>query len=349
MPAHPPAYPPAPLYAPVNLSLPTGPVDLDARMLATIVTSIGAVPGLRFVDALPNHIGNGSMRTIIDYRGWSPSLHSSGCTMDVRHLPGPEAGTGIDDILEGIRTQIAMHLAVQASRAQAGLDHGIAFPLPTRDPKKDDLDLRTVEMRHLLIDEGVLTIAAKRDPDHLSTIADVISDIHDRASDDGRDTRLCVEQNQVEERFAVPTRGGDRPASNGAGHGVPYAVAHDADPVEEASPRRRIQRFLTLNMDMRPGVTEIATGDQNSPGSVTFDGEELFVSDNELPEAIALQLVGRPLRALALVHPAIDDRIITSIVVNPATDHEVGSISAYVDIIPVPLVPAPMPAPDETV
>jgi hypothetical protein len=58
-------------------------------------------------------------------------------------------------------------------------------------------------------------------------------------------------------------------------------------------------------------VLQLATWARRDPW-FPFDGETLSMPDMAVPDTVMALMQGRPLRDLAVVHPALDDRIVTS-------------------------------------
>lgn len=241
---------------------------IDAGADAAVQSAFGSIPGVggvrvhhsRTKDAVPTHVVS------VHASCWAPSLHEADLQIGHRTttaLRDPAIG---DELLEAFAPAIER----QRRRAEAGLRHGIARPLPLILVKKrigGSVVQPVVEMRHMHVDAALPVLAADNGlvdlPDVLRAGVLRLLDTGDHGSEphDGED--LIVGENDV-----IVDEGGVRAVGT------------------------------RIALHSEPGR------------SVHYDGTMVSIQGRPLAETIVAAATGRPLGDLVRLHPALDTRIV---------------------------------------
>lgn len=226
------------------------------------------------------------------FDGYSPSLH----VVQLLHGMRLRSAVGRSGQAQ-LAAQLDALMQVQTARADAARRLGFDKPIPL-----DQQEYGGTYTGHLLIDRATLAMLPahvaeqsgwtrltpgqlrdiERDPDQAvrRRIAEDVADLH-------RQEEVCGLQTTI---------------GNGTSH-----VTAKTDQTNPASTRR----IFGMAIDLAPIPTAGSPNQDHLP--IVFDESRLSITGRTIPQTLAVSLVGRPLRNLAAVHPAIDHRIITAV------------------------------------
>jgi hypothetical protein len=241
---------------------------IDAGADAAVQSAFGSIPGVsgvrvhhsRTKDAVPTHVVR------VHASCWAPSLHEADLQIGHRTttaLKDPAIG---DELLEAFASAIGR----QKRRAEAGLRHGIARPLPLTLVKRrvgGALVQPVIEMRHMHVDAALPVLAADNG---LVDLPGVLREGVMRLLDAG-------------DHSAEPHDGDD-------------LVVGEADVIVWNAGTMAVGTRVALRSE--PGR------------SIHYDGTTVSIQGRPLAETMLAGAAGRPLRDIVQLHPAIDARIV---------------------------------------
>lgn len=241
---------------------------IDAGADAAIQSAFGSIPGVsgvrvyhsRTKDAIPTHVVR------VHASCWAPSLHEADLQI------GHRTTTALRDPAIGAELLQAFALAIQRQRhrAEAGLRHGIARPLPLTQAKRridDRLVQPALEMRHMHVDAALAVVAADSG---LVDLPEVLRAGVKRLLDTG-------------DHSAEPHDGED-------------LIVGETDVIIDDDGTRAVGTRVTLRSE--PGC------------SIHYDGTMVSIHGRPLAETLLTAAAGRPLGDLVRLHPALDARIV---------------------------------------
>lgn len=158
----------------IDLSDPVGRLPLMVRL--ALGQAFGRIPGVHLTEA--RLAGTDMSDVVIEFSGWSPSLHR----LDHRLTVHPAADVEEADYAGSVIDAATGILQRQTMRHRAGMEFGLSYPLPANSDFKDP-----PETRHLTVDSALPLFSPAGDADLVEELQEAIGLMHQRVCEEDGD------------------------------------------------------------------------------------------------------------------------------------------------------------------